>query len=508
MRKMWLKGERVAEEKFILTAIAATLTAGASLGAWYLTGAIATGAYGAPGGALIQAHAHVQLFAWVGLFIMGMAYIIIPRFKATTVYSIPMQTMSYLFMTLGIILWVASYVPGTSFLALVAPALELAGAALFGYNLLRTSLKGERLFWDKFLYAGLAWFVAIAAYGLYLLPILVRSGPHEMEELTHVYYLLIVFGFVANTIMAVGLHTLPAFLGAKTANPKSSRTLFFTFNLSVVVLAVSMVVSTAPPIIVKLAMAGIIGSLASFVVVANVFRKPETDLGREFALETSYMRFLPAAYFWLLISLVMFAVVEVAPLAEVGKEALESVALHALAFGFVTGMIFGYGTKAIPVVEGTSLYSPALNNLTYYVYILATTTRVLSQAAYGFGWRGIAWLLAVAGILQLLAVALFAYNIGRTALKAGREEDEELEDFANVGPLTIIYDVLAKHPETLSTFVDFGFQPLTNPVARRTIAKTVSIRTVARMRGIDEAKLLDAINAQINDMDTQGGRAS
>lgn len=504
---MWLKSDRVPEEKFILTAIAATLVAGASLGAWYLTQTISAGIYGKPGGALIQVHAHIQIFAWVGLFIMGMAYIIIPRFKATTLYSLPLQALSYWLMTLGIILWVVSYLPSLTFLALVAPALELAAAGTFGYNLLRTSLKGERFFWDKFLYAGLVWFVVIAAYGVYLLPILVRSGPHEMEELTHIYYLLILFGFVANIIMAVGLRTLPAFLGSKTANKNLSWLVFLGHNVSVAVLAASAVVASPSPIVAKLGMAGIIISLAGFVVVANVLSKPETDLRREFALETSYMKFLPTAYVWLLVSLAMFAVVEAVPLAEPVKEVMESVALHAFAFGFVTGLIFGYGSKAIPVVEGTDLYSPALNNLTYYFYMLATVTRIGAQTAYGFGWRELASLVAVAGILQLVAVLLFTYNIARTAMKAGRDDEEELEDFVSVGPNAVVYDVITKHPETLDTFVGFGFQPLISSVARRTIAKTVSIRTAARMRGVDETALLEAINARIGNTEKQGGQA-
>ncbi|HEX21289.1 MAG TPA: hypothetical protein ENH19_01385, partial [Actinobacteria bacterium] len=73
---------RLPEEKFIYAALAITLTAGSTLGAWFLANAVAKGIYGQAMGRVIHIHAHAQLFGWVTLFIMGMAYVILPRFKA------------------------------------------------------------------------------------------------------------------------------------------------------------------------------------------------------------------------------------------------------------------------------------------------------------------------------------------------------------------------------------------------------------------------------------------
>src|SRR5262245_55439607 len=74
---------------FLKGALVATLTGGATLGLVALTiaglrGSLHTGlSWWTP---VIQAHGHVQIFGWVGLFIMGVAYHVLPRFKATDLH--------------------------------------------------------------------------------------------------------------------------------------------------------------------------------------------------------------------------------------------------------------------------------------------------------------------------------------------------------------------------------------------------------------------------------------
>jgi hypothetical protein len=55
--------------------------------------------------------------------------------------------------------------------------------------------------------------------------------------------------------------------------------------------------------------------------------------------------------------------------------------------------------------------------------------------------------------------------------------------------------VLARHPELLTTFVAFGFAPLINPLLRKTVARLVTVEGACRQQGVETAKLLDALNA-------------
>ena len=60
----------------------------------------------------------------------------------------------------------------------------------------------------------------------------------------------------------------------------------------------------------------------------------------------------------------------------------------------------------------------------------------------------------------------------------------------------IVEDVLTKYPDTLDVFVKQGhcFRLLANPVARKSLAKLVTIGTVCKLHFIDVEKLLKEFN--------------
>ncbi|HBO83391.1 MAG: hypothetical protein A2073_04155 [Deltaproteobacteria bacterium GWC2_42_11] len=60
----------------------------------------------------------------------------------------------------------------------------------------------------------------------------------------------------------------------------------------------------------------------------------------------------------------------------------------------------------------------------------------------------------------------------------------------------IVEDVLTKYPETLDVFVKQGhcFKLLANPVARKSLAKLVTIGTACKLHLIDLEKLLRELN--------------
>lgn len=63
----------------------------------------------------------------------------------------------------------------------------------------------------------------------------------------------------------------------------------------------------------------------------------------------------------------------------------------------------------------------------------------------------------------------------------------------------IVEDVLTKHPETMDVFVKQGhcFGLLANPVARKSLAKLVTIGQACKLHFIDVERLLEDLNKVI-----------
>jgi len=60
-----------------------------------------------------------------------------------------------------------------------------------------------------------------------------------------------------------------------------------------------------------------------------------------------------------------------------------------------------------------------------------------------------------------------------------------------------VSDVIEQHPETLEVFLQFGFHQITNPVARRTMAKMVTLEGACQFHGVDLEKFLKALNDKL-----------
>jgi uncharacterized protein involved in response to NO len=63
-------------------------------------------------------------------------------------------------------------------------------------------------------------------------------------------------------------------------------------------------------------------------------------------------------------------------------------------------------------------------------------------------------------------------------------------------PLTLtarVADVASAYPETIPVFLQFGFTMITNPLMRRTVARSVTLEQVCRLRRVDCDQLLSAL---------------
>lgn len=52
-----------------------------------------------------------------------------------------------------------------------------------------------------------------------------------------------------------------------------------------------------------------------------------------------------------------------------------------------------------------------------------------------------------------------------------------------------VAEVVSHHPELIDILVELGFKPLANPVMRNTVGKVTSLKSGAKMTGIDLEKI-------------------
>jgi hypothetical protein len=223
------------------------------------------------------------------------------------------------------------------------------------------------------------------------------------------------------------------------------------------------------------------------------------------------LKFLRAAYVWLLISLGMLIVLPayqwgllpwLAPesgAAQIGfSHAYYGATRHAITVGFVSLMIVGVASRVVPTLNGLdtrrlgSLWGPfVLLNAGCGLRVLAQT--LTDVAPWAFPLAGVSGLLEVTG-LTWWAAHLVRIMLGRSPAEGEGEAGRLFPGEAIRGDHTV-GEVLARYPHLLEVFLSFGLKPLANPVLRATLAARVTVEAACRFASIDRAVLLRALNA-------------
>lgn len=373
--------------------------------------------------AMAQAHGHLQLMGWGGLFVMGLGYRLVSRFTSVRVRPAFLVPLTFLLMATGLSLRAvaqpfADEGPFDWLFALSA-ALEAAGVFIFAGSILRCLATGRR---DEFLYtpffaAGAVW--AAVAAGLSFVFVLdaaedsvpVVSGLHSLS-LTFVQ----LFGFVAMFIFAVSLRTFPIFFGREPANRALTLAGWALANAAIGVYAAATVwksyepgADVRVPQTLAFALAG-----AAFLLLLGVLRIFQGTPHRLRPSARRSVRFVRSAYAWL-------AVAAVLALFYAARALLDGRALryyetdavrHFVAVGFLTTMIIGMALLVLPRIamrrpteRAATLVAPVLLGLLH----AATAARgagsiLVDEAEVESGF----WTMSAGGLAAILALALFA----------------------------------------------------------------------------------------------------
>jgi uncharacterized protein involved in response to NO len=216
---------------------------------------------------------------------------------------------------------------------------------------------------------------------------------------------LAIWGVLVPTIWGFNARWLPVFAGLKQPN---GRMLVFAYFLSVAGIAVTFL-SLLP-------IAGVVFLLASLLAIdaLHVWER-KINPPKLLNVHPSFAWFARLTYIWLLLSCVLGL------LAVLFDHAggLWGASRHALTVGFVAGMVFTIGQRILPAFCGMRvLWS---KQLMFWSLILLSTgclLRVFSEPlAYENVWTSAWKILPVSAVIELLAVGLFALNIGVTLLQ-------------------------------------------------------------------------------------------
>jgi len=484
--------------RFMKAAILAALTGGATLGLVVLTiaglrGSLHTGlSWWTP---VIQAHGHVQIFGWVALFIMGVAYHVVPRFKATELHRPDLARRTFWLMAGGLTARaLAQPYAREAFAAVVGvagAAAELVAVFLFARIIARTIAQSPapRAGFERYLFAGNFWFLLVAAANLASMLGMALTGdpvihPRLNAALIHVE----VVGFIGLWILGVSLRILPVFLGLPALGAAAVRGVFWGMNAGGALAALAEVSGLTalrvPASLLELA------AVLAFVLGMRIFRTPAPSAHAD--PNPYYRKFIVAAYAWLAFAALLLAFISVyeSALRPLPHELTGSYR-HAITVGFITAMIMGVASRVVPVFRGVPLQGVGLVNAAFWLLNAGCAVRVVFQGIAGFLGAPFTLVSSASAYLEIPAIALFSLVIWRT-LDARLVVDPATDEItleSRVGAL------IERRPELLAVFLRHGFAPLANPVLRRTMGALVSVRQACGLHGADADALLRDLQA-------------
>lgn len=508
--------------RFFKAGLVVIMTAGAVWGAILLLRIGAEGSFTALSIHEINAHGHAQIFGWVGLFVMGFAYQAFPRIHHTTLWRPDLANMTFYLMVLGILARAVGeplhYLPVFREMALAAGFAEIAAIGLFGAIILNTIGKsGKRIeTYTGFVIASMVFFLVQAVYDLGLLygTTAPHVANHRLLHLVSVYQGPLrdiqIHGFAMLMILGVGLRMFPALFGLSSPKP-------LTAKISLILL-IAAVVGEAISFILMRRLGGSIatGSLFAFMLLLAIVSVTLTFrwgiLANPCESDRS-IKFIRAATAWLHVSMLMlvlaplymYAILPNAGILSVSGQRSVDIGFshayggairHAITVGFISLTILGMAAKVVPTLSGLDIRKLRGLWIPFALVNIGCFLRVFFQVATDFA----EWaypIVGMSGLLEVAGIGVWGVHLWRIMAGSHPAHNESVSRPGQITADDKVGMIVDWYPETLPILLARGFRPLRNSVLRRTLARSVSLRTAARQHDIDESCLLDELNGTI-----------
>ena len=411
---------------FFLAGIATVLTLGCVWGAINLFTIGRKESFSAVSYSWVLAHGHAMVFGFVGFFIMGFAYQAIPRFKQTTLWRPQLAFTALPLMIAGIVLQTVAHLsaPPSLSLELFASVIQILAVGIFAGVMVQTlGQSGRPEAYDRFVYAGLAWFVIAAIANPVIFKLFELAGTREqrlfnLATFNIPYRDVQLLGLAVVMILGVSLRFLPHAYEFREPSRRWTSFLFWGVNLSILAGIVFFVAGIISGNHWLLTLQWLASVALLVIAVATPFQYrlfgpvPEHENDRS-------LKFIRAAHVWFIIAMAMLVFT---PIYNFGiympvtgspvpfSHAFFGAYRHALTVGFIMMMIVGVSSKIVPRLSGLEVKRTNSLWLTFVLLNAGNLTRVSFQIATDFSPAAYP-VMGISGFIEVVGLTLWGYEL-------------------------------------------------------------------------------------------------
>jgi hypothetical protein len=480
---------RHAHGPFVVAALAVTLSLGAGWGTLLLFAIAGAGSFAAVSAADVVAHGEAQLWGFVALFIMGVAWRWLPM---ATAQRPPLPWIGHTVLTallvgvVGGFLW--SMLPGAlPWLGALSGAALLAGSVAFLAFIVRFVARQLHALWAWFVLAAAMWTLVWAITVVVLRVVYLRDGPAVFSQSNRLLLIeLPVYGLALNAVYGFGQRLMPGMLRSRL-HPRFIEAGFRVHNLGLFwlvthrlgVLAAVTWLGQALIVVAAILYAAGLGGLVQRRVLSD---RPEQG-------PRLLARYVQLAFFWLLAGTGLLLAGDLYEALGGGPvpHAWSGAARHALTVGFLTTLILGVGQRLLPILSHMLLHWPGLAGPTLLLIGLGNFWRVGTELTASAWPSALRWM-PLSALLELAALGLFTANAVRTLWPPR----DPLRRTGRITVTTPVAALLARHPALEDELITAGIGYLARV---RAVPAELTIGSMLTNEGVDPGAILARLNA-------------
>ena len=345
--------------RFFIASLLLTLTWGATLGMINLARLTAGWGLGVLPRPSVWAHGYVQVFGFMALFIMGVAYHVLPRFVGGTLQSPTLVPWSFWLQLGGVVAIACGFFHDgalTRPLWIAGSASVLVASGIFCWVVLRTMRSGApaREPFRPWIAAGASWLLIASSLALTA----ATTGDVTWHR---VLWTAALSGFISCWIFGVGRRILPIFLGCQPRWPHIETAVFILYQIGTAAWVLGAWQGSNSLVFAVARTAGavlMIASVAGYTACLGLFTSAGPLLGCAIrSPQSGWEKYVFAAWGWLAVSLILGPGAAIVRAFTGGTELLLvfDVARHALGFGFAAQMLLGVASRVVPNFTGKLL---------------------------------------------------------------------------------------------------------------------------------------------------------
>lgn len=350
-------------------------------------------------------HRVLQIDGFLTVVIMGIGYMIVPRFRNASLPSTSLAYASFALVLASVSTAIISTIAGVEVLTTAIDALMLAGVSIFAATVLwmiRIRPKLLRL---------ADYFVALSAITLMALNVLQATGPSLANPLAEIQMWLL---FPTLMIFGVEYKTMPSFLGFIRPRKKLAQ-MSLALAIASVAFGIAATMQDAP--LLSLAFnAALLSSAGLFALSLYIFGGfDNSEILRLISGEKKARYVYTTAYARLAFAFLYFATAFAILFTTLGNPAFlfYDLAIHCAAIGFVGTTIALYLPLMLPPILGKQVQFAKFNHMPVLFLVIALVIRAIGDLFVGIGGTA-SYVLTISGWLVVAALFLFVFMLHRS----------------------------------------------------------------------------------------------